>query len=105
MLKKLYKCSKCKKELKDGEQPCPYCGHIGRDITEVINETMNISENVVTATEKLKRDYRWLVATIIVTIASPFIPAFLDRILGIIIGLAFGIAAIWLGKKAFVLVK
>ena len=38
-----------------GEQPCPYCGHIGRDINVVINETIGIKENVVTVTETLKR--------------------------------------------------
>jgi hypothetical protein len=44
----MYKCSNCKKELKEGEQPCPWCGHTGRDISEVVNETMNITESVST---------------------------------------------------------
>lgn len=45
MLKKLYKCSKCKKELKEGEQPCPYCGHTGREIVMSVTENLSISEN------------------------------------------------------------
>lgn len=54
-LRELYKCSNCKKELRDGWTTCPYCGHIGRDISVVINETIGIKENVVTVTETLKR--------------------------------------------------
>jgi hypothetical protein len=101
----VYKCSTCKKELKQGEQPCPYCGHIGRDISVVVNETIGITENLVTATDTKEYNFPWLLATIAVTISSPVITAYLDQQIGIIVGIASGGLAFWLGTRAYMQIK
>lgn len=37
------KCAHCGKQLQSDEQPCPYCGHIGRNINVNLSESGGIS--------------------------------------------------------------
>lgn len=102
-----FRCSHCKRDLPaDGPQPCPFCGKTGRDIITLNTETLNIrEEKPIAVVETLKRNYPWFLATVIVTMAAPFITAFLNPIVGIAVGLGFGYASFRLGKKAYILIK
>lgn len=37
------KCANCSRQLQSDEQPCPYCGHIGRNINVNLSESGGIS--------------------------------------------------------------
>lgn len=36
------KCANCSRQLQSDEQPCPYCGHIGRNINVNLSESGGI---------------------------------------------------------------
>ena len=39
-----FRCLNCRRELRADEQPCPHCGHNGREIIMIVNENINIDE-------------------------------------------------------------
>ncbi|HEY6756748.1 MAG TPA: hypothetical protein VI037_05105, partial [Nitrososphaera sp.] len=50
------RCAQCQRVL----QPCPFCGHTGREITAERNEEVRIQENRTTILiSKLKTNQRW----------------------------------------------
>jgi len=46
MVSTKYFCQNCKKELNEGQKPCPYCGSEKRDIKVEVREEIKIRESL-----------------------------------------------------------
>jgi CRISPR/Cas system-associated protein Cas10 (large subunit of type III CRISPR-Cas system) len=101
-----YMCKGCGRVLSGpNEKPCSNCGSPLREIIAVKNERVSIKEKLRREMETEKRNYRWFILTLIVTISAPFITAYLDRITGIIVGIGFGLLSFRLGKRAYTIIR
>lgn len=40
------KCANCGRYLRNDEPPCPYCGHIGRNINVCLSDSIGMNESV-----------------------------------------------------------
>jgi hypothetical protein len=100
-----FRCLHCKRELPDGQQPCPFCCETGREIIGGNEDRVGIQERQTRVISTEEYNFPWLLAAIAVTVSSPFITAYLNQQIGIIVGVASGVLAFWLGTKAYILVK
>ena len=98
----------CRRDLPPGEQPCPFCGNIGREIiAQAPTERISIRETNIAVLQTLERNLRYLLASIAVTVVAPIIiPQFhLNEPIPAIISIIAGLVAFILGIYGVVLVK
>lgn len=105
-----FRCSNpnCRRDLPAGEQPCPFCGNIGREIiAQAPTERISIRETNIAVLQTLERNLRYLLASIAVTVVAPIIiPQFhLNEPIPAIISIIAGLVAFILGIYGVVLVK
>jgi hypothetical protein len=99
---------KLQKRFTPGEQPCPFCGNIGREIiAQAPTERISIRETNIAVLQTLERNLRYLLASIAVTVVAPIIiPQFhLNEPIPAIISIIAGLVAFILGIYGVVLVK
>ena len=103
-----FRCSHCKRDLPSGEQPCPFCGQIGRDIiAQAPTERISIGETNIAVLSTLERNLRFLLGSIAVTLLAPIIiPQFhLNKPIRAIISILAGLVAFILGVYGVIQVK
>ena len=98
-----YRCTHCHTPLsQDYTGPCPNCGNVDREISAVVNETVEIADSVrwETRREYYQKNPKVLAVVIGITVVSPFLGLVLLGWVGVVVGLLLGTIAYWIGPWA-----
>jgi RNA polymerase subunit RPABC4/transcription elongation factor Spt4 len=106
------RCNDCHRMLDEQSsgtprQPCPHCGSLRRTFEKTGTVAVGTAASVTWSkiSERVRRNWPWLIAATILTLAGSLVGLVIGGVIGAIVGLALGITSIPASQRAHVRIR